>query len=244
MAPIGVKTFIIRYRADGGGRSAPQRMLTIGRFGPVTVEQARKIAKAKLWSVAAGEDPTGDLQAMRRQMTVGALIDLYEKQGCFVQRGRRQGEPMKTRTKTVTVAGLRNRVVPLLGKRRAQSLNSGDIERMVADVTSGKTSRDEKILFRQRNIVRGGASAARKVARDLSAVFSFALRHEIVTHNPCTNATPRGDRRVEFHVVFTRIFVSQRLIKTVAKPGVLRPMTKLCAIAQSRFRSEASLCRS
>ncbi|KAA6487830.1 site-specific integrase [Agrobacterium rhizogenes] len=200
IAPTGVKTFILRYRADGGGRSATQRMLTIGRFGPVTVEQARKIAKAKLGSVAAGEDPAGDLQAMRRQMTVGALIDFYEKEGCFVQRGRRQGEPMKARTKTATLARLRNHVVPLLGKRRVQSLNSGDIERMVADVTSGKTSRYEKIRIRQRNIVRGGAGAARKVARDLSAVFSFALRHKIVTHNPCTNAAIRktDNRRTRF----------------------------------------------
>ncbi|MGG6892396.1 tyrosine-type recombinase/integrase [Rhizobium sp. BR 315] len=200
IAPTGVKTFLIKYRADGGGRSAPQRILTIGRFGPITVEQARKLAKAKLGSVAAGQDPAGDLQAMRRQMTIGALIDLYEKEGCFVQRGRRQGEPMKARTKSVTLARLRNHVVPLLGKRRAQSLNSGDIERLVADVTSGKTSRDEKIGIRRRSIVRGGAASGRKVARDLSAVFSFAIRNEIIAHNPCTTAAIRktDNRRTRF----------------------------------------------
>jgi hypothetical protein len=38
IAPTGVKTFIIKYRADGGGRSATQRILTTGHFGQITVE--------------------------------------------------------------------------------------------------------------------------------------------------------------------------------------------------------------
>jgi integrase len=44
----GAKTFIVRYRADGGGRSAAQRFVTIGRFGALTAEQARKQAKTIL----------------------------------------------------------------------------------------------------------------------------------------------------------------------------------------------------
>ena len=34
------KTFIVRYRADGGGRTAPRRFATIGRFGALTVDEA------------------------------------------------------------------------------------------------------------------------------------------------------------------------------------------------------------
>ncbi|HVW57830.1 MAG TPA: Arm DNA-binding domain-containing protein, partial [Rhizobiaceae bacterium] len=34
----GTKTFIVRYRVDGGGRSAPRRFLVIGRYGTLTVE--------------------------------------------------------------------------------------------------------------------------------------------------------------------------------------------------------------
>ena len=55
----GAKTFIVRYRADGGGRSAAQRFVTVGRFGKLTAEQARKQAKTILGSVATGEDPAG-----------------------------------------------------------------------------------------------------------------------------------------------------------------------------------------
>ena len=189
--PTGVKTFIAKYRSNGGGRSATQRVVTVGRFGPLTVDQARKQAKTTLGSAAAGGDPAAEIQAKRREMKMSALIDLYELEGCVVQRGKRQGEPMKPRTKEYTIARLRHHVVPLLGHRRAPEINAGDIERFVADVSVGKTARDEKVGPRRRIIVRGGPGAARKVVRDLSAVFSFALRSEVVQRNPCETAAVR-----------------------------------------------------
>ena len=204
--PSGVKTFVIKYRAEGGGRSAKQRWLVIGRFGPLTPDQARKIAKAKLGSVAAGADPAHELQSKRRELTMTALIDLYEKEGCVIQRGNRQGEAMKPMTKAYTLARLRHHVVPLLGTRRAPEINAGDIERFVADVTAGKTAKDEKIGPRKRVIVRGGAGAARKVVRDLSAVFSFARRSEIVASNPCeTAAVRKTDNRRERYLTLEEV---------------------------------------
>jgi len=189
--PTGVKTFIAKYRANGGGRTATQRVVTIGRFGTVTADQARKQAKKILGSAAVGDDPAAEILAKRREMKMSALIDLYEEKGCVIQRGKRQGEPMKGRTKTYTLARLRHHVVPLLGHRRASEINAGDIEAFVADVTAGKTASDEKVGPRKRVIVRGGAGAARKVVRDLSAVYSFARRNEIVSRNPCDTAAVR-----------------------------------------------------
>ncbi|PZU64136.1 site-specific integrase [Sphingobium sp.] len=187
----GAKTFIVRYRAEGGGRSAAQRFVTVGRYGPLTPEQARRQAKVILGSVAKGEDPADERRAKRQEMRISDLIDLYEEEGCVIQRGKRQGQPMKPLTKQLTLARLRNHVAPLLGHRRVSEVNAGDIERFVRDVTAGKTSRDEKIGPRQRIIVRGGDGAARKVVRDLSAVFSFAIRSEIVERNPCETAAVR-----------------------------------------------------
>ena len=69
----GTKTFIVRYRADGGGRTAPRRFATIGRFGPLTVDEARRRARVLLGAVATGEDPAGERQARRREMTITAL---------------------------------------------------------------------------------------------------------------------------------------------------------------------------
>lgn len=189
--PSGAKTFFVKYRADGGGRTAPQRKMTIGRFGPVTLEQARKQAKALLGGAATGKDPAAELQAKRRDMKVAELIDLYEEEGCFIQRGKRQGQPMKPNTKKNTIARLRNHVVPLLGNRRASDLNAGDMEKFVADVTAGKTARDELVGPRKRLIVTGGAGGATKVFCDFSAVCSFAMRREIMIRNPCATAAVR-----------------------------------------------------
>lgn len=189
--PSGIKTFVTKYRVNGGGRNAPQRIQTVGRYGTLTPEEARRKAKAILGSVAAGADPAGDLAARRREMTMAALIDFYEMHGCVVQRGKRIGEPMKPLTKAYTLARLRHHVIPLLGNRRAKDVTSGDIERFAADVLAGKTAKNEKIGPRRRIIVKGGPGASRKVVRDLSAVFSFAKRSEIVERNPVENAAVR-----------------------------------------------------
>jgi integrase len=188
--PSGVKTFVVQYR-PGGGSSGIQRMMTLGRFGPLTAEKARRRAKVILGSAAAGSDPGGELMAKRREMKMSDLIDHYEKVGCFIQRGKLQGVPMKPRTKKLTMARLRHHVVPLLGKKRISEIGAGDIEKFFNDVTEGKTASDEKTGFRTRVIVRGGAGAARKVFRDLSAVLSFAKRHEMIERNPCENAAVR-----------------------------------------------------
>ncbi|MAB09438.1 MAG: integrase [Hyphomonas sp.] len=184
----GVKTFVVKYLAEGGGRSAPQRFFTIGQFGPLTVELARKRAKEIVASALMGKDPVSERNAKRKEMRISALIDLYEAEGCFIQRGKRQGQPMKSLTKKYTIARLRHHVVPLLGRKRVTEIGAADIERFFRDVEAGKTAKNEKTGPRTRIIVKGGAGAARKVFRDLSAVFSFAKRHEIVAANPCEKA--------------------------------------------------------
>ena len=189
--PSGIKTFVTKYRVRGGGRNAPQRIQTVGRYGNLTPAEARRKAKVILGSVAAGADPAGDLAARRREMTMAALIEFYEKHGCMVQRGKRIGEPMKLQTKAYTLARLRHHVIPLLGNRRAKDVTSGDIERFAADVLAGKTAKREKVGPRRLIIVKGGPGASRKVVRDLSAVFSFAKRSEIVERNPVANAAVR-----------------------------------------------------
>jgi hypothetical protein len=157
-------------------------------------------AKALLGAAASGGDPAGDVQEKRRESTVKELLDFYETHGCFIQRGKHKGKPMKPLTKKYTMGRLRNHVEPLLGHRRASSITSGDIETFVADVTAGKTARDEKVAPRKRLIIRGGEGAARKVVRDLSAVFSFGGRHGFVTKNPVEKASVRktDNRRERF----------------------------------------------
>lgn len=76
----GSKTFIAQYRA-GGGRTGQTRRYTIGRYGVLTVDEARLEARKVLLSAAQGQDPAGKRHAKRAELTMAALIDLFGRQG-------------------------------------------------------------------------------------------------------------------------------------------------------------------
>jgi hypothetical protein len=79
--PTGTKTFVYSYRA-GGGRSSRKRRYTIGRYGNLTLEQARKEAQKLAGLVAGGSDPAAEraaqrLEAEREKNTVAAIADEF-----------------------------------------------------------------------------------------------------------------------------------------------------------------------
>jgi integrase len=185
--PSGKKAFFVRYRV-GGGRGATRRNMMIGGYGTVTPEQARIEARKLLGQAANGQDPADVRSARRREMTIADLLNLYEQKGCVIQRGFRQGQPMKPMTKRQTLKRLRNHAEPLIGRKKLSDVRARDIEQFARDVAAGKTNKDEKGGKRSRIIVRGGEGAARKVVRDLSAVFTFAQRQELLQENPCAHA--------------------------------------------------------
>jgi integrase len=191
VTPAGIRTWLVKYRGEGGGRNAPIRWLTIGAYPTVPVAKARDLAAKALAAVLLGQDPAGDATTKRKELRIVDLIDLYEKDGLFVQRGIRIGTPMKPLTARYTMNRLRHHVVPLLGKKRITEVTEGDIEAFARAVAKGKTAKDVKAGLRTRIIVRGGEGAARKVVRDLSAVFSFAKRRRLVSANPVTSAGVR-----------------------------------------------------
>lgn len=230
VAPTGVRSWIASYRA-GGGRKAPQRLMTLGTYPKVKAPKAREAARKVLAAAALGHDPAGDRAAKRREMTVTDLIDLYETEGCFVQRGIRQGEPMKATTKAYTMARLRHHVVPLLGPKRVSEVTESDVERFSRDIARGRTAKDEKVGKRKRIIVRGGDGAARKVVRDLSALFSFAQRQRIVPGNPVAAASVRKtDNRRERFLSLEEVKRLGAALETVEADGA-NPM----AVNQARL---------
>jgi len=206
VTPAGAKTWVVKYRADGGGRTAPIRWLTIGAYPAVPAQQARDVASKALAAALLGQDPAGDASAKRKELRIADLINLYEKDGLVVQRGARIGTPMKQLTARYTVARLRHHVVPLLGAKRVSEVTEGDIEEFARSVAKGKTAKDETVGPRSRVIVRGGEGAARKVVRDLSAVFAFAMRRRLTDSNPVTSASVRKtDNRRERYLSIAEV---------------------------------------
>jgi Arm DNA-binding domain/Phage integrase, N-terminal SAM-like domain len=73
ITPAGRKVFMVAYVANNGQRRKP----AIGRFGEVTVEQARSIAQDWLADVRRGKDPSAEKSAARRAPTVKELFDRF-----------------------------------------------------------------------------------------------------------------------------------------------------------------------
>jgi len=191
----GSKTFIAQYRA-GGGRSGTSRRLTIGRYGVLTVDEARAEAKKVLALVAQGNDPSQVRQAKRREMTVTDLVELYGEKGT---------DHLKDRNRRWMLARLRHHVVPLLGRKKITEVRVADVEQFMRDVKAGKTAKDEKLGSRVRVIVKGGPGAAVKGIRDLSAVYNFAIRHELVAANPCTPVKKPADGKRDRYLMLDEI---------------------------------------
>ena len=73
VTPAGRKVFMVAYVANNGQRRKP----AIGRFGEITVEQARVIAQDWLADVRKGKDPSAEKSAARRAPTVKELFERF-----------------------------------------------------------------------------------------------------------------------------------------------------------------------
>ena len=112
--PSGVRSYLVNYRTDSGGRRAANRRLVIGRHGRVTAEQARRIAHETLGKVAAGEDPA---EGRTRSRSTPTLREAFEE---FIAVGpERKASTLETYRRTVymDLAGWLDRSLNTISRR-------------------------------------------------------------------------------------------------------------------------------
>jgi integrase len=79
--PSGKKAFVISYRVKGR-----KRLMVLGRYGVLTLDEARRIAKEKLVAAGKGDDPLLEKHREALGKTFGDLADGYLEQHSKVRK--------------------------------------------------------------------------------------------------------------------------------------------------------------
>jgi integrase len=119
VSPSGTKTFIVRYRPKR--RSGPKRYVTLGRYGPVTVERARDKALKILGAVANGDDPAANLAEDKMSVTVAEAVENFLAEHVLTKR--------KPTTMALYAHLARKYIGPALGGHRLKDVTKADVAR-------------------------------------------------------------------------------------------------------------------
>lgn len=144
----GAKSFVIRYRNDHGRR----RYKTVGRFGRMTLQQARSKALELFVEVDDGQDPVAKERRTNAD-TVAELVDAFIEKHCKVRRKGSWEEDDRR---------LRAHVVDRWKARRPESLTRRDLSEL------------------HREIGEAGQVEANRVIQVVRAMFGFAADEGIV----------------------------------------------------------------
>ncbi|WOK37305.1 site-specific integrase [Sphingomonas sp. C3-2] len=117
--PSGSKKYVVKYRANGGGRGAQQRWISLGGHGQVTCDQARGMAQQVLAAVARGEDPQGEKFKRRSAPTLNDVWIRFE--GEYLQL-------RKPQTRQEYQSQWRDLIGPKFGRRTVDGISRGEID--------------------------------------------------------------------------------------------------------------------
>mgnify|MGYP000877019765 FL=1 len=224
--PNGKKVFIVQYRT--GGRGTPTRRKSLGTYGVVTVDQARRSAEDYLASAHLGNDLVGAERKARSEMTVSQLCDEYLEHGV----GLKKASTIKT-----DVGRINGHIRPLLGKKKISAVTRQDIERFLNDIAKGKTAQDKRTGKKGRSIIKGGKGTATRTVRLLGGIFTYAVNQGYLETNPRTGVKLFKDGAKERFLSedeLTRLSKALEEAETIGLPWTFREHAK----AKHRPKSE------
>ncbi|WP_157182137.1 tyrosine-type recombinase/integrase [Methylobacterium sp. WSM2598] len=155
VAPSGSKTFLIEYRPGAGGRGVRSVRLSLGPYGVLTPEEARRLAREKLATARSGKDPAAERRAAREALTLSHVAELWLTEAVAPKLARSTAALYRIYVDT--------HIAPVLGSRKAAEITFADVDRLHRKIGQG-----------------GKAVTANRVVAALSSIFSFAVRRQFV----------------------------------------------------------------
>lgn len=180
--PSGAKSFIIQYRVAGR-----QRIITLGKYGVMTVEQGRRLAKEKLVEAMKGEDPA----VKKRQQASGDRIkDLAHDylENCSKPNKKSWKEDQRR---------IETRIIPALGNKRILGVQRAEIAAFHKEM--GKRGRYE----------------ANRILALVSSMYGYAKREEIIPPNHPNPCQYVDKFKEESRDVFVKLSDLPRLIEAI-----------------------------
>lgn len=222
MKPSGSASFIVQYRNNNG----QTRRLAFAQLRTLTPDEARRRARQILADAEGGGDPSKQRQMDRRAITIEQLCAEYldaAKAGLVTSRS---GTKKRQSTILVDQGRIARHIVPLIGKKVANQLSRADIQRMVDDITLGKTASVIKTGHRGLARVTGGPGTAARAAGLLGGIISWAEKRGLVSGpNPARGLDLRSDAARD------RILSSKELAKLGSAINVAEHKQPLAANA-------------
>ena len=116
----GKKTFCFFYRA-GKGRGAVKKMVTLGSFPAMTVEQAREQARSMAAIVQQGGDPARNVREEKQALTMAGALQIFQDEHV---------SKLKPKTIKLYTGLITNHLVPAFGKHKVKDISSRDMARL------------------------------------------------------------------------------------------------------------------
>jgi integrase len=158
----GHRTYQLRYRM--GGRATPLKTYTLGKHGPLTPDQARRLAQSILGDVRRGSDPAAEKARKQAEdkgaLTVAALSDEF-----LAIYGQTK---LKKKSLVEYRRAFTSQVNPRIGSQKVRDVTHGAVERLHHEMRETPT-------------------AANRTVAALSKFFSWAIRggYRPDRTNPC-----------------------------------------------------------